>query len=329
MTKKRFTLVALLCLLALAVPQIAEARAGGGSRSQGSRGSRTYQTMPSSPYQARPMERSTTQQQNAPRPEPGFAPQAAPSAAPSFFQRHPVLTSLGAGLLGAGLFSALFGHDSLAAAHGAAGAGSGFGSLLQILLLGGLAFLAFRWFRNRQTAQQGASPFAPGGMDAPFANLTPSLPFGGSAAPQAQQGTPLTLTDADYQAFQSLHEKIQLAWGQADMTSLRPWLTSEMQHYFSEELAANTSRGTVNKVEQVKLLSGDLIEAWSEGEMDYATVHMRWSALDYKARLDRQPIDPDYVAEGNPTQPTEAEEIWTFTRVRGGNWVLSAIQQVG
>jgi predicted lipid-binding transport protein (Tim44 family) len=37
---------------------------------------------------------------------------------------------------------------------------------------------------------------------------------------------------------------------------------------------------------------------------------------------------PDYVAGGDPSRPIESEEVWTFVRRRGGNWLLSAIQQV-
>ena len=33
------------------------------------------------------------------------------------------------------------------------------------------------------------------------------------------------------------------------------------------------------------------------------------------------------VVEGDPDRPTEATELWTFVRPRGGEWQLSAIQQ--
>lgn len=33
------------------------------------------------------------------------------------------------------------------------------------------------------------------------------------------------------------------------------------------------------------------------------------------------------VVAGSDTARTEATEIWTFLRSRGGNWILSAIQQ--
>jgi len=34
------------------------------------------------------------------------------------------------------------------------------------------------------------------------------------------------------------------------------------------------------------------------------------------------------IVSGDPRQPVEAEEMWTFMRPRGGGWLLSAIQQV-
>jgi predicted lipid-binding transport protein (Tim44 family) len=55
---------------------------------------------------------------------------------------------------------------------------------------------------------------------------------------------------------------------------------------------------------------------------------MRWSAIDYVVRLGRSPGQPDYLVSGDPKTPTEAEEVWTFVRRHGGEWLLSAIQQV-
>jgi predicted lipid-binding transport protein (Tim44 family) len=95
-----------------------------------------------------------------------------------------------------------------------------------------------------------------------------------------------------------------------------------MLGYFSEQLSANASRGLENKIEAVKLEQGDLSEAWREGDIDYATVAMRFSMTDVTRRL-----TDGAVVEGNPTARTEATEIWTFLRSRGGNWILSAIQQ--
>ncbi len=95
-----------------------------------------------------------------------------------------------------------------------------------------------------------------------------------------------------------------------------------MVSYFAKDLAANTARGVVNKVSDVKLLQGDLSEAWREGEADYASVAIRFSLVD--KTIERA---SGRVVEGSD-QPTEATEVWTFLRRRGEGWQLSAIQQV-
>ena len=77
----------------------------------------------------------------------------------------------------------------------------------------------------------------------------------------------------------------------------------------------------VNKVSGVKLLQGDLAEAWREGDTDFASVAMRFSLVD--KTVDRA---TGRLVEGSE-QPTEATEVWTFLRPRGGGWELSAIQQ--
>jgi predicted lipid-binding transport protein (Tim44 family) len=92
-----------------------------------------------------------------------------------------------------------------------------------------------------------------------------------------------------------------------------------MLSYFSEDLAANASKGVVNRVSDVKLLQGDLAEAWREGDTDYATVAIRYSLNDQM--VDRE---SGRVVEGGPD---EATEVWTFLRARGGHWLVSAIQQ--
>ncbi len=121
---------------------------------------------------------------------------------------------------------------------------------------------------------------------------------------------------------------MQDGWSEADLGKLRQLMTPEMVGYFSEELTRNASQGVQNKVSNVNLLKGDISESWEEGDLQYATALMRWSAIDYAVRLGRNPNDADFVVSGNPRTPVEAEEMWTFVRRRGGNWLLSAIQQV-
>ena len=111
---------------------------------------------------------------------------------------------------------------------------------------------------------------------------------------------------------------IQTAFGREDVATLRRFATPEMIGYFEEELRANAQRGVVNRISDVKLLQGDLSEAWREGPVEYATVAMRFSLKDevYDRATNR-------VVENGAS---EAKEFWTFARERG-DWLLSAIQQ--
>ena len=105
-------------------------------------------------------------------------------------------------------------------------------------------------------------------------------------------------------------------------------MTPEMLSYFSEELTRNTSQGVQNIVSDVQLLKGELTESWEERDLQYATAYMRWRAHDYVIRLGRSAGDPESIVSGSPGVSVEAEEMWTFVRRRGGDWLLSAIQQV-
>jgi predicted lipid-binding transport protein (Tim44 family) len=93
-----------------------------------------------------------------------------------------------------------------------------------------------------------------------------------------------------------------------------------MLSYFSEQLAENASRGLVNKISDAKLEQGDLAEAWREGDVEYATVAMRFSLTDRMVER-----TSGRTVEGG--EADEVTELWTFMRARAGGWLLSAIQQ--
>jgi predicted lipid-binding transport protein (Tim44 family) len=94
-----------------------------------------------------------------------------------------------------------------------------------------------------------------------------------------------------------------------------------MLSYFAEQLAEQTSQGVRNEVTDVRLLQGDLSQAWSEGSREYATVAMRFSMIDVTRDASGRIVD------GSPTEHVTATELWTFVRSPGGRWILSAIQQ--
>jgi predicted lipid-binding transport protein (Tim44 family) len=280
----------------------ADARAGGGF-SAGSRGSRTFSAPPSTSTapSVSPMQRSVTQPTR-----PGTVGSA--PAGGGFFSRPGLLGGLAAGFLGAGLFGMLFGHGLFG---GLGGFASFFGLILQIglvLIIG--RFLWNMWQRRQQPAYAGA----------PMSRDIGGSGFG--AAPGG--GTPsanIEITPADYDAFERLLSDIQAAFSNEDLNGLRQHVAPEMLSYFSEQLSENASRGVVNKTSNVKLLQGDLAEAWRENGVDYASVAMRFGLVD--RTLDRA---SGRLVEGSET-PQEITEVWTFMRAGGGHWLLSAIQQ--
>jgi len=313
MRRLRIGIIVLSCALFALAPSLAEAAAGN-SRSMGSRGSQTY-----APNGAAPVQRSITPQPSPARPQ--YIPRPSPGLpmGGGFFSQHPFMSGLMGGFIGAGIAGMLFGHSAYAA--DASPTGSMLGLLLQLALIGGLIYFAVRLFRRR------SDPSAAGLGQASYYTAEPVALGSGSTGVARPAGNPVTITDADYSAFSDLLTGIQAAWTAGDLTHLKRYVTPEMLSYFSEELSRNASQGLENRVENVKLLKGDLLESWQEDGFEYATTAMNWSAQDYLVRADRKPADPDYVARGVATQPVETSEVWTFVRSRGGHWLLSAVQQ--
>ena len=286
----------------------ADARAGRGM-SFGSRGSQTFSAPPSTATSpsARPIERSMTQPG-----QPGSFGRT-PSTSPGFFGRPGFMGGLFAGFLGAGLFGMLFGNGLFG---GLGGFASLIGLLLQVALVVFLGRLAWTWWQRRSQPALAGGPsfrdYAPAS--------SPGLGGGRQLAVARASGTDeVGLKPDDFSGFERLLGEVETAYGTEDLGRLRALATPEMVSYFSEELAANASRGVINRISAVKLLQGDLAEAWHEGDTDYATVAMRFALND--EMVDR--------ASGRTVQggTDEATEIWTFMRRHGGHWLLSAIQQ--
>jgi len=303
----------LIALVAIATALVlvagdADARAGRGF-SSGSRSTRTFTAPPvtrTAPNAAQPIQRSVTQPSRS-------APVGQTATRPGLFGGG-LLGGLAAGFIGAGLFGLLFGHGFLG---GMGGFASLLGLLLQVVLIIFVARLIFAWWQRRNTPAYASVPgaAAPGDNSHAFGGL--GSMFGGGNAPAEE---PISIEKADYDAFERLLGEVQEAYSAEDLNALRARVTPEMLSYFSEDLAENASRGLVNRISGVQLLQGDLAEAWREGDTEYATVAMRFALTD--SLVDRA---SGRIVEGG--EPGEVTELWTFMRVRGGHWLLSAIQQ--
>lgn len=295
--RTRLRLLALIAALAFALtPGLADARAGFGS-SFGSRGSQTWSAPPSTntaPYTS-PMQRSLTPNS----PSPGYG------GGYGYGYRGGFGSGLLGAMLGVGVASLLLGHGFI---------GFGMFGLLGLIIRIAIIVWLVRWVLRMLS---GPAPVYAGGpsMFAP--------PAGTGPVPMRPRpgGAPISIAPADYQAFEQALVAIQAAWSAHDLPRLSALLTPEMLSYFGEQLAQQTSRGVRNAVTDVRLLQGDLSQAWAENGREYATVAMRF-----------QMIDATYgqagnVVDGSATEHVTATEVWTFVRVPGGRWILSAIQQ--
>ena len=328
-SSRRIRLASLLAALALAFSMTAvdhaDARRGG---SFGSRGGRTFQSAPSTataPRMTAPVERSMTPNTGA---QSTFNRNAGAQQRPGGFMSG-FGGSMLRGLAIGGLFGMLLGH-------GFGGLG-GMGSLLmQVILIGGGIYLLMRFLRSRQASQPA---MAGGGMSrtayedsrpnaAPVGGLgsfrIPGIGSKSMGAASARAGDPdeVGITADDLSTFERMLAEIQTAFGREDYAALRRLTTPEMMGYLSEELGQNASNGVKNEVSDVRLLQGDLAESWSEAARDYATVAMRYAAIE--AMRDRA---SGKVIDGDGTTPSETTEVWTFLRDNRRDWKLSAIQE--
>lgn len=315
---KTVRLASLFACLVMAISMVsvgdAEARRGG---SFGSRGMNTFNSpapTQTAPNQVAPVQRTMTPGQQQPSAAPGVQ-----SAQPRGFMNG-FGGSLLRGLALGGLLGLFFGA-------GFGGLGGVFAMIVQIALIGGVIWLALRFFRGLRPAMAGgpqASAYQaqPNSQRPDFGQMF----GGGAAASRAAKPTPgkneLNIGMADLEIFEQMLSRVQAAFAGENYAALRALTTPEVMGYLSEELATNATNGVKNHVSDVRLLQGDLAESWREGRDDYATVAMRYSSIDYTA--DRQ---TNAVVEGDAENATESTEIWTFKRTAGGDWLVSAIQE--
>ena len=283
------------------------ARAGGGS-SSGSRGSRSYSS-PSRPPSSSPSSPSQpaapVYQQPAP-PRPGWG------------------GMLGGLVLGGLLGGLFFGH-----------AGGGIG-LLEILIIGGLAWVAFSYMRRQQAAAPSGYA-SPGGYWSAPASRYEAPPAGGAATMEAPAG-PSDLERGlghirqmdpgfDPRAFaetaSDVFFKVQGAWTARSMAAVSSLLTPEMATLLQRDCDRLKAERKVNRLENIAVRAALVTEAWQESGQDFVTVHFLASLLDYTTDE-----SGTQVLEGSRTEPVKFEEYWTFARPVGpAPFRLSAIQQ--
>lgn len=307
------TVCAAVLFLSITVLELnAEARVGG-SRSSGSRGSRSY-SKPASTYS----QPSQTRQQAAPAPSP-FQQQAGGG-----FMRS-IAGGIMGGMLGSMLFSSFAG-----AGAGMGGMGGGGIGLFEIALLAGIGYLIYRFIKKKRAD----SAIAPNGrpmyqeVSAPL--LSSAHQIDEPALDQVDTGLAhIRQMDASFDenrfndTIMDMFFKIQGGWMNRDLSPVSGLLTDEMKLVFQEDLDRLLRDRQVNRLENIAVRKVDIVEIWQESGQDYITASIYANLLDYTTD-----DATGAVVSGSKTEPVKFEEFWTVTRPVGNNqWKLSAINQ--
>ncbi|MBF0422135.1 MAG: Tim44 domain-containing protein [Magnetococcales bacterium] len=336
------------------IPDTADAKRMGGGNSIGSRGSRTA----IAPKQSLPRESFDRSSSTSGSRQP-MGSMASGSPAGGLFKGglgSGLLGGLGGFMLGGMLGSMLFGHGG---AGMAGGAGGGIG-LLELLLIGGVAWFAWRWFKRQQSGNSpgysGLEPLPSPTSSRSHYNAAPhpqndgaplqregfghGLPQTFQIGGTAGQGAPMdevsqglehiATMDPNFSEERFLagarlaYQQMQKAWCDGSLDNLKPLLTPAMAMRIQSDLQARQHPNHQDVIENIQFQKVQISEAWQESGDDWITVWFQVAMLEYS--LDAHGT----VIDGNRQIPVTVEEYWTFTRKVGSrdpNWQLSAIQQ--
>lgn len=285
-----------LVLACLYLPDNADAARMGGGKSFGSR-----------PQMSRPAQTPMQRQQT-----PG-AQAGATAARPGMFGG---MGGLFGGLLAGTLLGSLL-----------SGNGMGGGGFMDILLIGILAFLAWKLFSRFRAQRAGASqgpsvfgrnngamqpnePLQRNDTQPSWNNLKNLFP---GATPQAAAPTVDIPADFDSEEFlrgaKMAYTRMQKSWDNRDLNDIGQFATASVMR----ELRAQAAEDPNPSQTEIMMVNAELVGVEPEGDNLRAQVYF------------------DVLMREDPAQPApeNAREIWHFLRIgKNGNWKLDGIQQV-
>lgn len=312
---KILTLCAAVLFLSLTVMELESHARAGGSRSMGSRGSRSY---------SRPA-----------NPSPQFAPSRPKQAAPTPGQPASggFMRSMAGGIVGGMLGGMLF--RSLGFSGMGGGTGGGGIGFFEIILIAGIGYLIYRFIKKKREAS-GNNTFNQTTYLGGATTSSPAPQYNGYQEQPTQQTGDLESGLSHIRQFdQSFNEdrfndlvmdnffKIQGAWMNRDLSPVAGILTDEMRRTMQQDIDKLLRDKQINRLENIAVRNVDIVEAWQESGQDFITTQIYANLLDYTTD-----DSSGSVISGSKTDPVKFEEYWTFTRPVGNNsWKLSAIEQ--
>lgn len=263
---------------------------------------------------------------------------ATPAAAPAAAAPKPATPWKGivGGLIGGALLGAMFSSLGLGA-----GLANALGSIIPLLLLGGIAFFLYRMYQSRKAGSNaGAASFsqpafagmpsnsvpeigsriepavAKTGSSAGFQSALESTSGGTSLGANSANdaGTWTIPADFDVPAFlrhsKTYFIRLQAAWDKADISDIREFTTGEM---FAEIKLQIQERGATANVTDVVSIDAEMLGIETVGNEYLASV--KFSGMIKEAA----------------DAPAEAfKEVWNLSKPADGSggWVLAGIQQL-
>lgn len=307
-----FAVVAAVMFLSITVMELNAHAKAGGSRSMGSRGSRSF-TKPATPGSQPSQQRQ----------------QVAPATNP--MQQQPAggsfMRSMAGGIMGGMLGSMLFSSFAGAGGHGGMGGGGGIG-LFEIALLAGAGYLIYRFMKKKREESQLVPAFRMGSAG----NATPTASYQPAELAHNQADTGISYIRQMDQSFSEtafndtvmdLFFKIQAGWMNRDLSKIAGLLTDEMRLILQKDIDQLVQDKQINRLENIAVRKVEIAEVWQESGQDYISALVHANLLDYTTDE-----TTGAVVSGSASDPIKFEEYWTFTRPVGNNpWKLSAIHQ--
>lgn len=224
------------------------------------------------------------------------------------------------GMLGGmgGLFGGLLAGTLLGSLL--SGNGFGGGGFLDIILIGILAYLAWRIF-SRMRGQRAPEPQGRGMFDQQpmpradsqqtWNNLRNLFPGATPRAADPAVDIPADFDQAEFlRGAKMAYTRMQKSWDNRDLNDISQFATSSVM----SELRAQAAQDPNPSHTEIMMVNAELAGVEPEGDNLRAQVYF------------------DVLMREDPSQatPENVREIWHFLRIgRNGNWKLDGIQQVG
>ncbi len=206
------------------------------------------------------------------------------------------------GLLGALLFGGAF--DGI--------------NMMDILLLGGIAFAIFWFMRKKASATR--ESFAYAGGQQPQAQQPQQDAF--TASPEAAQVSAMPRPELDEEQFvaaaKDIFVRMQAAWDRKDMDDIRTFCTPEVASRIALDMEALGI--TVTRTE-VAMLHARILDGWLEADDE-------WVAIEFTSLLKEETLSQD--GDVLETESNDLKETWLFrhkAKTDDPTWYLAGIQQ--